>query len=210
MIRTTVAGVVFLGVCAALGLTSLAGDAADRADPIKLLLSEDTKVRAEGQRRILMQTKTTVSQLAAIIDDPENHVHNSGAVQDAMRTLGALHATEGIDILIAYIGFPLVHHPKAPEYPQSVDGGTFGKPIEQLFPAVGALIEIGDPCVPRVIKKLGETKSVLEERACIAVLRRLSARPSVREQLLKAIKRAPPERRENLSKALAGLDETGQ
>ena len=157
------------------------------------------------------------SELSKIVADPENHVYRSESVRKAMSCLGELRALEGIDVLVTYIGFPWVHHPDAGEYPGRRVGGKNKPPLKgspqaskwlkQQLPAIPALINIGEPCIDAVILKLCNTDSILEHKACTAVLKELQQHSSIRQKLQEAIPRVLPRRRFALRKALKALDE---
>jgi ATP-dependent helicase YprA (DUF1998 family) len=79
-----------------------------------------------------------------------------------METLGMLRAVEGIDVLTEHIAFPM--HPETWDVTARRTSGYATKVapgyehrLAERFPAVRALIEIGEPCIPQVIAKLGET-----------------------------------------------------
>ena len=172
-----------------------------RADLAQLLWADDSQ-----QVRILQDRKTLIDQLVSVIDAPENHAQRPEAVMRAMQTLGSFRAVEGIDVLTEYIGFPWVHHPRAGEYPVPKMFGAVSRIKSDRTPAVEALVEIGEPSVPKVIAKLAETESVLEQVACRAVLRRLDERVRVREALQKAIERAEDKKaKRNLEDALGEI-----
>ncbi len=176
---------------------------------VQLLLAEDPQVQQEAQERILEEQQNLIAQLSAIISDPDNHAHRSNAVAKAMAILGESRDPGSVKVLVTYIGFPYVKHPEAGEYPGPfVSMGVFNKTIEQLLPAVPALISIGEPCVDEVIKKLEATDSLIyEAAACEAVLKKLSQRPSVRSKLELALEHNKTPKRRNLEHALKSLDE---
>lgn len=175
---------------------------------VQLLLAENPIVQQEAQEQILKERQNLVAQLSAIISDPDNHVHRRAAITKAMAILGESRARGAVKVLVTYIGFPYVKHPEAGEYPgPPVSGGVFNKTIEQLLPAVPALISIGEPCVDEVIKKLETTDGGYEAKACEAILKKLSQGPSVRSKLERALERNKTPKRIHLEKALKRLDE---
>lgn len=160
------------------------------ADPVTMLQSDDDGVRTRAQARILQERKNMISQLVTAIDDPENHVYRPYSVKQAMETLGSLRAVEGIDILTEHIGWPGVRHPRAVNDPGRLAMiGELSRTTADRTPAVEALVAIGEPSVAKVIAKLTETESVLEQTSCRAVLRRLDKHVRVREALREAIDR---------------------
>jgi len=198
---------MILGILCAAWRPVLAGEKAMPIEAVQMLLSDDVASRNQGYKQIFEERAKLISQLTALISDPENHVRRPASVQTAMWILARLRAPEGVNVLVTYIGFPLVRHPEAPEHPRLVTGGMFNKTIGQLLPAVPALIRIGEPCVEQVVNKLATADSVLEIKACQTVLKELSCRRSVRAKLEKAIKGAHPRKRAQLEKALKMLAE---
>lgn len=167
--------------------------------------------------RLLKERKKMTAELSAIIADPENHVHRRESVRQAMYSLGGLRAVEGIDVLVTYIGFPWLHHPDAGEYPGPARSGRNKPPLKgspeeprwiaQQFPAINALVAIGEPCIGAVITKLSKTDNVAEHELCTAVLKKLQRHASVRKKLKQAIPKVPPRKSAALQKALKALDE---
>ncbi len=205
MIRT----LLFLGiVCAAEPQPVLARDNAMPIEAVQMLLSDDVARRSQGNKRIIEERAKLITQLTGLISDPYNHVQRRASVEKAMRILARLRAPEGVNVLVTYIGFPLVHHPQAGEYPaEVVSTAALAQTIDQLLPAIGALIHIGEPCVEQVVNKLATADSVLEIKACQEVLKELSCHRSVRARLEKAIESADPRKRAQLEKALKMLGE---
>jgi hypothetical protein len=213
---TIPAGLAMLGtVSGVAALTIFAGDNPmpsnvvdqTRKEAVRLLLSESLDEPERGKQLILEERRELISQLSAIVSDPQNHVRHSYSVEQAMSVLGELRAPEATKVLVTYIGFPHVPHPEAGEYPgPPFSGGQLNKTIEQLLPAVPALIKIGEPCVDEVIKKLSTTDNLLEIKACQTVLKKLNQPPSVRARLERAIEGAAPRKREQLKKTLEMLD----
>ena len=176
---------------------------------VQLLLAEDPQVQQAAQERILEEQRNLIAQLSAIISDPDNHAHRSNAVAKAMAILGESRSRVGQ-------GFGNLHRvslcatiPMLANIPTQHSGWeSFNKTIEQLLPAVPALISIGEPCVDEVIKKLATTDDgVYEAKACEAVLKKLSQRPSVRSKLERALEHNKTPKRRHLEKALKSLDE---
>ena len=188
-----------------------------RLKSVRMLLSKNYRTQQQAKQQILAERKAMTSELSAIVADPENHVYRAESVRKAMELLGELRALEGIEVLVTYIGFPWVHHPDAGEYPGPPTGGKNKPPLKgspgaskwraEQFPAIGALINIGEPCIDAVITKLSTTDNVLEHRVCTAVLKNLQQHPSVREKLQQAIPKVLPRKRAALQKALKALDE---
>ena len=201
--------VTFVAVLGPLTQTLFAGDNPMPTKPVELLLSKNLAMQEQGRRQILEQRAELISQLTAFISDPDNHVaQRRYSVEQAMSMLGELRATQGIKALAAHIGFPHVPHPETgEEIVVIITGGMFAKRIDELLPAVPALIKIGEPCVDEVIKKLWTIDGGLEVDGCIEVLKQLSQHPSVRAKLQSAMQRSAPRKGASLQGVLKMLGE---
>jgi len=176
-------------------------------EAVRMLVSDSLDEPERGKQLILEERRELISQLSAIISDPQNHVRRGNAVEKAMFLLGEFRAPEAIKVLVTYIGFPYVNHPGGGQYPGPLETtGTISKPIEELLPAIPALIKMGEPCIDEVIKKLSTADHVLEIKACQTVLKKVNEPPSVRTKLERAIEGAAPRKREQLRKTLEMLD----
>lgn len=187
-------------ICVACGF---AMEPSDANLTLALLLSEDATQRERAWEQLSRENIDMASKLSAIVRNPEYHIHNRDSVAKAISVLGTSRAVGGIDALVGHIGFPFVKHPQAPDYPLPV--GRPGVPLEQLLPAVSALINIGEPCIDAVIAKLSTTDSILERKACTAVLMKLNRQTTIRAKLRSAIANASPRHQSGLKKALVAL-----
>ena len=216
--RLLILGIVFAGSAATLlAAESPKPSKTVETETVRLLLSKNYRTQEKAKKQIFEERKKMTSELTAIIADPENHAYRRESVRKAMSCLGELRAVEGIEVLVTYIGFPSVHHPDAGEYPGPPGGGRNKPPLKGSpgeskwlawkFPAIPALINIGEPCIDAVIGKLSTTDNILEHRLCTAVLKELEQHPSVREKLERAIKEGKARKPEVLRKALKMLGE---
>lgn len=176
-------------------------------EAIEMLASGNSNEAQQAKEVILEERRELISELSAIISDPQNRVQRRDAVEKAMSLLGELRAPEGVKVLVAHIGFPRERDPETGELAiEVIHGGMFAKTIDELLPAVGALIDIGEPCIDEVIKKLSTTDDLLEIKACQTVLQKLNQPPSVRARLERAIGGAAPRKQDQLKKTLQMLD----
>jgi hypothetical protein len=90
-----------------------------------------------------------------------------------------------VEALVSNIGFPVVSRESDPDVPRHVGMGDFGKPL----PAVDALIKIGEPCLIRIIKKIGEADHVTEHKACLRVLLALQGRETTEAMMKDALEK---------------------
>jgi len=157
---------------------------------VERLLSKDGQEIYEAQNELLTARKDLIARLINIVKNNENRLKRQASVRAAMFILGEMRAVEAIEALVEHIGFPFVYEGE----PMIVDieGGMIHrglKGIGKTYPAVSALIKIGEPCLGDVITKLSSTDHLLEEKACLGVLVGLRQRDSVIEMLKDAIKK---------------------
>lgn len=164
----------------------------------------DNAERKMAYDRIAQERQEVVARLVAIVSDEANYERHFAAVHDAMSLLGKLRAREGIDALVEHIGFPEVM-PEGNARPDLVVGLFREKQgEEEAFPAVGALANIGEPCIDAVIAKLSTTENPAEIASCLLVLKRLD-RPPVEARLRQAAERAKGDGKRRLQDALKRL-----
>lgn len=208
MTKTLLILVIVAPVCSIVAHTCTAEEDRISVEAVQMLLSEHLEEQRLAQQRILQERADTIAQLVAIIAEPDNHAQHSLSVRRSMSILGELRAREGIKVLVAHIGYPYDHHPEAEAYPgPPVTMGALAKTVDELLPAVPALIEIGEPCIDDVVNRLATADSLFAIRACQTVLIRLGQRHSVRVQLERGINVAMPGKREQLRKTLEILDQ---
>ncbi|GAH57113.1 unnamed protein product, partial [marine sediment metagenome] len=152
--------------------------------------SEDSKGIKEAQDELIAAGggRNVVAGLIAIIDEKENRVRKPASVYAAMTVLGEMRAIEAVDVLVGHIGFPHVYEGE----PMPIFGGMGMmhdglKGIERAYPAVRPLIQIGEPCIGEVLRKLSRSDQRGERMACLGVLLGLRDQPLVVEMLKEAI-----------------------
>lgn len=112
------------------------------------LLSKDAKLRGQAVSRILEERKKDISILVAhVIQDERMYRENPDALVAAMKLLGKMRATEAVGILAEHLDF---QDPRPYFGPYSLRRGR---------EAVDALIEIGKPSVPAVIREVLREKN---------------------------------------------------
>lgn len=169
------------------------------------LLSKDGEVIHEVQNELLAARKHLITRLIGIIKEKENRTKNQASVHAAILILGEIRALEAIEALVEYIGFPRLYETEAGII--SVQGGSMLdrglKGIGNTYPAVQALINIGEPCLDNVIDKLSLTDHLAERTPCLAVLVGLRQRHSVIDMLKEAMnKEGDTKKRDRLQSSL--------
>jgi hypothetical protein len=196
---------VFLATCVfVVGPAAARGEEPD--DVVRGLLSDSEQERREAENEILNARNMVVSSLIQIIREEDNRSMRPVSVDRAMRLLGELRAPEGVNVLIENIGFPILFEFGTPR------GGTggnslIGKSPAELFPAVNALIAIGEPAIGPIIKRIAENQdSVIKRRAYIEVLRELDKKTAIRDQFVREIEKSSGRPQERLRHALGWFD----
>jgi len=159
--------------------------------PIERLLSKDGQEIYAARNELLAAKKDLIAKLIDIIKEKENLLNNQPSVRAAIFILGEMRAVEAIDVLVDQIGFPRIYEGEAGIV--GLEGGTMFhrglKNIGKVYPAAGALIKIGEPCLDAVVTKLASTVGIFEPKACLGVLVGLRGRDSTAEMLKAAIER---------------------
>jgi len=146
--------------------------------------------------QIKSDRKELIKSLSELVADRNNHAAHYLRVEKAMDLLGDLRAAEAADVLVENIGFPEVMPGDAPVHLGLLTG--FGRmTLRERLPAIRALIQIGEPCVDRVIAKMLATPNVTEYEACVIVLKSMEATTTA-QKVKRAIEVAPPELRDRL------------
>jgi hypothetical protein len=165
---------------------------------VQRLLSADAVQRAEAVERIRSEfalgseaTKSRIEvDLILVIATLSNQMRNEEAVRSAMELAGDLRLTRTIRYLVAFIAFPqqLPRFTSPDDFelynPFENPGSALGRcgPLEtertrtsilRLCPAVGALIQIGEPVIDPVARELATTRDCHRERCCLKVLKAL-------------------------------------
>jgi len=203
--------VVVVGVL--LLFSALLAGAGDASDPweiraVRGICSPDEKVREKAQRDILEARAGMVAELVNIVKEEKarTELAQRCSALRAVYLLGELRAVEGSEVLSQFI-----------EYSQRVGrSGEYVLVSEGLprykdyytrllgeWATVGALVKIGEPCIPAVMKRLSEANvgpSVYE--ACGRVLLELRGRDGASAILKEALmKETDLKKRESLTAA---------
>lgn len=143
-----------------------------------------TQVTPQGQERELIPTdvKRNVDNLAVPDDEVTKLIEilrkreaPPDIIITAIQTLGRLKAKEAIPELIRYLDFKKEYPTKQPEFIDGIkiDGTELGRtiPLSGIYPAAGALFQIGEPAIPALIAVIGaeESISVKSENALYAL-----------------------------------------
>jgi len=177
--------VVVIGVL--LLFSALLAGAGDAPGPweisaVRGICSPDMKVREKTQRDILEARARMITELVNIAKDEKNRteiVRRDYALR-ACYLLGELHAVEGSQVLSQYIEYS-ERVGRSGQYVMISEGlprykDYYSRPLGE-WATVGALVKIGEPCIPAVMKRLSEANvgpSVYE--ACGRVLLELRGR----------------------------------
>jgi len=138
--------------------------------------SEEAGKREEAARQLLRQRSQTIQSLLAIVRDPSLRKENPEAVSYAMNLLAKMRAAEAVDTLAHMLEYR--HWPppqiKRSEYRfRPLQIPTVGQYVSSWMrsPAAQALIEIGDPALPAVIRFAVEGQpSDIELGYCVIVI----------------------------------------
>lgn len=175
---------------------------------VKRLLSTAPDTREKAQQELLAARTKLISELIEIVADKQNYIQiaTRDSVRRAMFILGEMRAIEATEVLVANIGFPDVLPRGAQEWPFASPPHTIASCPLKTWPAVEALIKIGEPSCKLVLDKLATTTSSSEDGACIRVLFELLGRDRASAVLKDAIAgEQDSKRRERLSGALGLL-----
>lgn len=120
--------------------------ARDQLEPIAKIASRDASLREQGVSELVRQRKELIRGLIGILKDAGKFPSDEerGAVISAIHVLGEMRAVEAVDTLVHYIDFPASNKP--------VSHGL--RPLGEVYPAVAALIKIGNPSLPAVVEVL--------------------------------------------------------
>jgi len=125
-------------------------------DPlVQAMASEQASVRYAARTHILADRDRTIKALVQIVEDPSLREPNPDAVLEAIRLLGRIRAAEAADSLLEVIDFtPPGYYGEA-----SSDGaslakrlGYYGRRWASPSPAGEALVEIGSPTLPAILR----------------------------------------------------------
>jgi hypothetical protein len=186
--------VVLVAAALLLGLLAhhsvFAGEMPMTESPVELVNSPAVQPRERAER---------IKELAAVAvsADRESVPKIGVAARDAIQRLVN---EETLALLVEQIGYPDVSPPGI-DKPRARGGFSQLGPVAARLPAVAALIEIGEPCVDRVIDKLLTTANDTEFKACIAVLQGID-KPAVKDKLDRAMKDVPATLRTRVTQAI--------
>jgi len=176
-------------------------------DPVvNMLLSEERSVREQAQAEILEARAKLIADLLTIIGDEDNRLKRHDSVSRAMYILGEMRATEAIETLVSNITHPIdnpPHEPRPSIHPSIVTQDA--RPLS-AWPAVMALVKIGEPSLQPVLNKLRDYSDMSEKSAYVLVLAGIKGRESAATILRDAIaKETNPQRRARLENGLSLL-----
>ena len=183
----------------------------------QMLLSDDPTIRERGGEMVRQQYSQQVTALKELILEKDNFMHHTESVEASIGLLGEMRAVEAVDLLVDVIRYPECAHPDAKSVEEiactlrsrrgrgSLSTG-FGA-IEEQYPAVRALIRIGEPCLDKVIERIANQNFTGARDPLVVVLKGLKPHAAVRKRIEDAITAASGHRRENLEQALKFLDQ---
>jgi hypothetical protein len=157
-----------IGLGAVIGLGTLLFLSSGRAD--------DATVAGEPmgtmQNRSSSQSEKSpeIVELLSVLRDARAVVHEPEQVVRAMNRLRELRAAEATDDLVALLDF------KRPHSEQAGDGIVEIRPRTEFsnFPAMGALVEIGEPAIASLTRAVEDTKtSILVKENAVSVLQQI-------------------------------------
>jgi hypothetical protein len=207
-------------LCLGIALCATPGQPQKEQPPVARLLSDDYNTIEQAKRELFADRAHLISQLVSIVDDEQNLRTKTYSVEAAMLALGDMRAIKAIPVLVAHIGFPDIVPPGSTfsgDIMKSFGGFhrtmSFGHPYSgapQVWPAVAALIKIGEPCLPQVITKLVNADNVFDINACLGVLLGLRDRPTIAAMLRDAMDKETDEiKKERLQHTINILPDLG-
>lgn len=110
------------------------------------LRSKDEELQREAKKEILTKRKELIEGLINILRDEKIKSENRSCALTAATILGELRATEAVEILAENMSL----RKKSP----IVSGPTLW--LETAYPCMGALIKIGKPSIPAMVKLISE------------------------------------------------------
>lgn len=122
------------------------------------LRSERPESREAAARSVLDDRRRLVADLQRIVRETVGDEARRGTARDAIVLLGQLRAVESAPLLVENLDFKVFY--KDVKRPQ---------PPEDLYPCVGALIEIGMPAIEPVLRRAGmsDDEDVLRNTAYV-------------------------------------------
>ena len=135
---------------------------------IENLSSADFIVRENAYKKLTAQRQQMISNLLNILkqkgSDPRERMlpEFGSSLELTIRLLGEFRAVEAISELIKIIDY-------APLLKEDL-------PLDRRYPAVRALIEIGDPSIPIVMDELAKTSVPLRSKLCALVIKEIETK----------------------------------
>lgn len=111
------------------------------------LRSDDQKDRKEIGQLILQDRQRLVAELQQIVREFAADEKKQEIARPAIVLLGKLRAVEAVPVLVEHLNLPPVTLPGAPRLISPIEAN----------PSVGALIEIGSPCLQPLLMKVEES-----------------------------------------------------
>ena len=152
---------------------------------VQQLFSPDSSARDKAEQEILNSRKELTEALVAVIKDEKNRtlaVHRDSVLR-AVYILGDMRAVEAIDVLTEYINLddtPWLTGPRPFDEIVSSDQPCFADHFTNdlgRWRTAEALVKIGEPCIPAVLKRLSDANSEdYSLETCVRVLLELRGR----------------------------------
>lgn len=190
---------------------SPAQENAESPPRLKKLL--DAQIELERVKHVTREERAAlISQFISFVEEHIEIQKETPRVEAAFALLGRLSATESVDTLVKYAGYPNFFVRKDGSWaefgPNRRGPITLWAEVElRDYPAAAALIKIGEPSLDAVIRKIAAGEDLgAESTALHEVLRRLDG-PAVRTRLARAIRAArKPEVKERLITTVIALE----
>ena len=162
------------------------------------LESESPTVRAQASAEALARRQPDdIAAILAIVEKYLSDEARQGTVKDNMLLLGKLRAVQAVPLLVRNLTYEVFY--KRTKRLQST---------EDLYPAVQALIDIGQPSVRPVLARLAVEGGETLEKNGATTLHRILGRSGARELLLSEIAAARDEQTQaRLRKVITVLDQ---
>ncbi len=149
-------------------------------------MSPDPAVVQRTREDVLAAHGERVRALVDVVEDKDLLWNKPSTVMAAVELLGEMRAVEAAEPLAAIIGYPDVRPPGGPPFRRFIHKTPWPVPwwsAPEEGSIAEALIKIGRPCLPAVLKKLGETSNPVETEPCLKVLFLLTGRDGAESAL---------------------------
>ena len=162
---------------------------------LQLLESESADDRRAAIAKIVAERQASNQQIADLLAKYLAAPERNATAKDMMLLLGKLHAAEHVPLLVRWLTFKVFY--RSTKRPQT---------IEDLYPAVQALADIGAPALDPVLDRLSHEDDQELERTGAAVLRDVLGMPRATLILDGAIRSTTDARiRQRLTRALRAM-----